>query len=66
MVFMTDLWDKGGIKLWDSATKGNKAAAEMLPSLWVIFEVLKAQEKSQAKGNACPPSMAEAQCSLKS
>lgn len=54
--------------LWNSATKEDIVAAEMLPSWWVVFEVLKAQEKSHAKdkGDACPPPIAETQCSLKS
>ncbi|KAL2308226.1 hypothetical protein Nmel_001232 [Mimus melanotis] len=68
-IFTTDLWDKVGIKLWHCAMKGDKVAAEMLPSWQVIFEVLKAQEKSHAKDKgdtSCPPSITEPQSSLQS
>lgn len=49
------------------ATKGDKAAAEMLPSWQVVFEVLKVQEKSHSKDkvDTCPPSTAKPQCTLK-
>lgn len=39
-IFTTDLWDDVGVKLWNTATKGNKAVAEMLRSWRINFEVL--------------------------
>lgn len=57
-----------GVKLWNPISKGDKVFADMLPSWRVVFEVLKAQEKSHAnnKGDTpCPPSTAKAQSSLK-
>ncbi|KAL2308950.1 hypothetical protein Nmel_005125 [Mimus melanotis] len=66
---MTNLWDEVGVKLWNVAAKGEKVAADMLPSWRVVFEVLKGQEKSHAKDKGdgpCHPSMAEAQSSSQS
>ncbi|KAF4803481.1 hypothetical protein TURU_015418 [Turdus rufiventris] len=67
-IFTTDLWDEMGVKLWSAVTKGNKAAANVIPSWMVIFETLKAQEKSQAqnKGDAPTPSATDAQGSSQS
>ena len=67
-IFTIDLWDEVGVKLWTAVTKGDKAAANMIPSWRVIFETLKAQEKSQAqnKGDTLTPSAADAQSSSQS
>lgn len=40
-VFMTDLWDEVGMKLWDAVTKGDKAVVDMLPSWRAVSEALK-------------------------
>lgn len=68
-IFMADLWDNVGVKLWNAATKADKTAAHLLPSWRVFCVALKAQEKFHAKdkGNAIYlPFMAEPQNSLQS
>lgn len=56
-IFTQELWDDVGVKLWDSATSGDVEAQHMLPWWRIIFQTLKAQEKSnngdvKTKGNA--------------
>ena len=56
-IFMQELWDDVGVKLWDSATSGDVEAQRMLPWWRIIFQTLKAQEESdngdvKTKGNA--------------
>ncbi|XP_017595458.1 PREDICTED: endogenous retrovirus group K member 113 Gag polyprotein-like [Corvus brachyrhynchos] len=69
-IFTVDLWDRVGVELWNAVAEGDKAAAEMIPSWKVIFETLKAREKSLGKDKEdapCPPSAeAEPQNSLQS
>ena len=43
-IFTRELWDDVGVKLWDTATRGNVEAQRMLPWWRTIFETLKAQE----------------------
>ena len=69
-VFMTDLWDEVGMKLWDAATKGDKAVVDMLPSWRAVSEALKAQKylmlKVRGMLHAPPPRQRlRALCSLK-
>lgn len=69
-IFTADLWDKVGVELWNAVANGDKNAAQMISSWKIIFEALKAHEKSLAKDNGdalCSPSAeAEPQNSLQS
>ncbi|RMC10508.1 hypothetical protein DUI87_13313 [Hirundo rustica rustica] len=46
----TDLWDNMGDNLRKTTMKGDKTAAQLLPSWSVFLEAFKAQEKFHAKG----------------
>ena len=49
-IFTRELWDDTGVKLWDSATKGNTESHRLLSSWRVIFETIKAQKEKAEEG----------------
>ena len=49
-IFMRELWDDTGVKLWDSVTKGNTESHRQLSSWRVIFETLKTQKEKAEEG----------------
>ncbi|XP_015504899.1 endogenous retrovirus group K member 6 Gag polyprotein-like [Parus major] len=47
MVYKSEFWDSVGTKLYDLATKRDKATAELLPVFRAVYETLRAEERDQ-------------------